>query len=1473
MLFESPIFMQIQIASNRRGPPSVQNEVTTSGIPNSKAHQNESKGHRSLLVRTQARHRRQQNILRMREKENAVTNVSFPWLGATPERSDSETTLVGKVKLPFGKSVKEIGPTTVAWPRRPSRLFKAPDFPLATSLKTNPKSPITDFDYHEDNDLTIQGLLEELKVAKESVRTLMATARELQAQNSKLTNERDNQIAAKIAAEREVEVIQRLARRATESEQRFRSQVDELERALANTMTDAMDSVKVTTELSKIRLKAEAECERANEFQSKVVQLQAELEAAKSCLESERASARRRAVMNTRERNEWMRKVEDARSEVESLRILQGKMKRESSESRVHGRNARRMRSSADCRNSRNGYSHSRGRSRSNSSTESTRYGTREDGEAVLQCTIHDLRGALAAKETENSNLTEELEQYRALLEAAQLQLEALDLEFASSKSGGQPAMSAIEWNQTEGVPSLAFELAANSLPVHHQIFPSRIEMLDVGVQVSADENELCNVKETVVNVQTEMPSKCNSEKPGCALVGKPFSKMNFHLPENLPGRTDSMELEGATASPGPKFSLEVTEPEGFSGASVPVMLVNSQPVEVRSITKSNFASGSQSEIRDSNVTCGNTTSTVADPPLRSPETPVAPHVVETTPVNIPRLKNLSISSTATLHIAPSDFEEGKFTRDFTLAPKCDPADKQRVQRSIRSNSLPNLYLLALPRYENHESRLPSCLENNSNSDLISNFDTLLATKCELTHSCKEIRSNTGNPCAAQIQNSLKPPGVPSASIGEPQDHFSAALVAYQARMQAQTSVKQENSKLGDSILGTARLDVQSSCFNEKHTLETESAVVPKFTEQGPNFSTCKSSENVSSPLFDTQATLNEISPGSITKLAKLVSLKTSTPILGEPSEIFSDMKAQDLGETPTLIHLSRIQNKDPLDAGISKDPIPYSFPRSSSFQLKSIETQANLLVDSISPIHFHTMPGKVGKIESAKSPRTSSTSSFAVNYTKCNPLKDVQPSNSNVFSCEPSTDSACINVKHGQDGEKEFAESVTIGAKTSVAPFSKIIHQSWQEFQSVNNWAWKNENAGPRETYDQPKDSQSSNQILKNGCSHSQDPDSLQLYQIEASHRNDTDTSGNVALNMPPQHSSGSQKPICDSKPKYYGAKSSPAPWPLPPPKGTADAAPNIRLKVPRTALLSQADGPLAAVNRSIINSGFCNDHRAEYLPRLFLGTWMLKSDRHNRNAHARFFWINHTDLRADITMMWSTTNPFAKEDKAPHSLGATGRRVAAAVGVRSKDTSTTVKSLAVTAIVQSNQGRHKTVLQPGLNHRENTDLDVATYLVIFTSSGRQLRLQAPSQAEHDAWFFGVSYLLDARKRVVQSNFDSSSAHTSGAAPPLALTRTRKILNSYTLRWPTLRKTGGPIGRDPTVSPLVVPGAPPDRNQAQIQKGSTPSTPKSEIALSISSSHENFFGKSDSSISSSNSNNPVTKEPHPFRLEFELPT
>ncbi|KAI9189131.1 hypothetical protein H9P43_000559 [Blastocladiella emersonii ATCC 22665] len=192
--------------------------------------------------------------------------------------------------------------------------------------------------------------------------------------------------------------------------------------------------------------------------------------------------------------------------------------------------------------------------------------------------------------------------------------------------------------------------------------------------------------------------------------------------------------------------------------------------------------------------------------------------------------------------------------------------------------------------------------------------------------------------------------------------------------------------------------------------------------------------------------------------------------------------------------------------------------------------------------------------------------------------------------------------------------------------------------------------------------------------------------------------------------------------------------------------------------------------------------DSRAVHLPRLFLGTWMLKTNRRDRNPQPRFFWINQTDLRGDITVMWAKRNPFVHSDRPPGSAADWGHgHAAAAVGngadpAAEGGAGAIVKTLTVMDVVQSNRGTRKVVLhRPAAidAHSSTTPhavpaerMDVTTFLVIYTRN-RHLHLQAATREDHEAWFLGLSYLLDARRHSMGLRAMGGIPQSAGPTPP----------------------------------------------------------------------------------------------------------
>ncbi|ORZ33277.1 hypothetical protein BCR44DRAFT_1206171 [Catenaria anguillulae PL171] len=183
-----------------------------------------------------------------------------------------------------------------------------------------------------------------------------------------------------------------------------------------------------------------------------------------------------------------------------------------------------------------------------------------------------------------------------------------------------------------------------------------------------------------------------------------------------------------------------------------------------------------------------------------------------------------------------------------------------------------------------------------------------------------------------------------------------------------------------------------------------------------------------------------------------------------------------------------------------------------------------------------------------------------------------------------------------------------------------------------------------------------------------------------------------------------------------------------------------------------NQPTSPTAAAAATILP----NHPGAVHIPRLFLGTWMLKWDRRNKIAHPRFFWINHTDLREGVTVLWAKHNPFIPGDRPPlrgnaddlwWGAAAAGSGPGTPVKGGSKASTKVqqlVKSVNVTDAVQSHRGRGKLVWDNGKTKRVGSN-ELTTFLVIHTRT-RYMDLQAPTPEDHKAWFEGLNILSRSR-------------------------------------------------------------------------------------------------------------------------------
>ncbi|KNE72223.1 hypothetical protein AMAG_20558 [Allomyces macrogynus ATCC 38327] len=232
--------------------------------------------------------------------------------------------------------------------------------------------------------------------------------------------------------------------------------------------------------------------------------------------------------------------------------------------------------------------------------------------------------------------------------------------------------------------------------------------------------------------------------------------------------------------------------------------------------------------------------------------------------------------------------------------------------------------------------------------------------------------------------------------------------------------------------------------------------------------------------------------------------------------------------------------------------------------------------------------------------------------------------------------------------------------------------------------------------------------------------------------------------------------------------------------------------------------------------------DARAHHLSRLFLGTWMLKADRRDRNLRPRFFWINHTDLREDVTVMWAKTNPFVKDAK------------------EKKPKEAVFKCLTIMDVWQSNRGLKKTILRNSPKSkgakRDSTNMDVETLLIINTGT-RQLHLRAPTPEDHEAWFQGLSFLVDERRKAQALPHDSdekaaAALANAGARPPTqfkAAATAVMVAGALAGRPSPLRKprsgsaSASNLGGTTSMSSLSVSavGAPPLTSASVVESGS----------------------------------------------------
>ncbi|KAJ3352476.1 hypothetical protein GGF32_003680 [Allomyces javanicus] len=249
--------------------------------------------------------------------------------------------------------------------------------------------------------------------------------------------------------------------------------------------------------------------------------------------------------------------------------------------------------------------------------------------------------------------------------------------------------------------------------------------------------------------------------------------------------------------------------------------------------------------------------------------------------------------------------------------------------------------------------------------------------------------------------------------------------------------------------------------------------------------------------------------------------------------------------------------------------------------------------------------------------------------------------------------------------------------------------------------------------------------------------------------------------------------------------------------------------------------------------------DARAHHLSRLFLGTWMLKADRRDRNLRPRFFWINHTDLREDVTVMWAKTNPFVKDAK------------------EKKPKEAVFKCLTIMDVWQSNRGLKKTILRNSPKSkgakRDSTNMDVETLLIINTGT-RQLHLRAPTPEDHEAWFQGLSFLVDERRKAQALPHDTdekaaAALANAGARPPTqfkAAATAVMVAGALAGRPSPLRKprsgSASNLGGTTSMSSLSVSavGAPPHTSASVVESSS----------VSASHHHTNF-ARSSSAASS----------------------